>query len=256
MKISLIQSDLYWADKRRNFYEFEQKLTSLKGATDLVVLPEMFSTAFCYQLTDLAEDIDGETVCLLKKWAMNFGFAITGSFFAKENNKFYNRAFFVTPDNIISFADKRHTFSLSGENNYITKGDKKLIVNYFGINICVLICYDIRFPVWARNTENMYDLLVFTANFPDRRINVWDALLPARAIENQAFVCGVNRIGTDANGYTHQGHSVLFDFAGKLIARSDDNTENIITAEINIEDLKQFRTKFTFWQDADKFEIR
>jgi predicted amidohydrolase len=255
MKISLIQSNLHWGDRQKNLCDFEQKLAVLTGTTDLAVLPEMFSTAFIVDKPELAETMNGETVFFIKKWAKNFGFAIAGSFFAKENDKYYNRAFFATPDGAISFADKRHTFSLGGENNFIQKGNKKLIVNYSGINICVLVCYDIRFPVWARNVNNEYDLLIFTANFPDKRINVWDTLLPARAIENQAFVCGVNRIGTDANGYTHTGHSAIFDFTGKPFAACADNAETTITAEINIKDLQQFRTKFAFWQDADKFEI-
>lgn len=255
MKISLMQSDLHWADKQKNFYSFEHKLAALSGATDLVILPEMFSTGFIVDKPELAETMDGETVFYIKKWAKIFGFAIAGSFFAKENEKYYNRVFFATPDNAIFFADKRHTFSLGGENRFIQKGDKKLIVNYLGINICVLVCYDIRFPVWARNVNNQYDLLIFAANFPDKRIDVWDALLPARAIENQAFVCGVNRVGTDGNGYTHAGHSVFFDFTGKRLAACADNTETVINAEVNLEDLQQFRTKFAFWQDADKFDI-
>ncbi|GHT17817.1 amidohydrolase [Bacteroidia bacterium] len=255
MKISLIQSDIHWADKQKNFLETEQKLMALRGTTDLAVLPEMFSTAFCVERTELAETMNGETVLLLKKWANNFGLALTGSFFAKENNKCCNRAFFVTPDGDVQIADKRHTFSLAGENNFIQQGNKKLIVNYLGINICVLVCYDIRFPVWARNVANEYDLLIYVANFPDRRMNVWDTLLPARAIENQALVCGVNRIGADINGYTHSGHSALYDCNGKKIAVCPDNEAAIITVDLQLADLQKFREKFAFWKDADKFEL-
>ena len=255
MKISLIQSNLHWADRQQNFADFEQKLSTLKGTTDLAILPEMFSTACCYTRTDLAENIDSETVFLLKKWSKKFGFAITGSFFAKENDRFYNRAFFIMPNGRISFADKRHTFSLAGENIYITQGNNKLIVNYLGINICIMVCYDIRFPVWVRNVENQYDLLVFVANFPDSRIAAWDILLPARAIENQAFVCGVNRVGIDGDGIFYSGHSALFDFAGKEIAHCPNNAESTLTAEINLCELQKFRTKFAFYKDADRFEI-
>lgn len=255
MRISLIQSNLHWANKHQNFAEFENKLAALKGTCDLAILPEMFSTACCYQRTDLAENIDGETVFLLKKWAHNFGFAIVGSFFATENDNFFNRAFFVSSNGHATFADKRHTFSLAGENKYITKGNKKLIVNYLGMNICVMVCYDIRFPVWMRNVDNQYDLLIFTANFPDSRIAAWDALLPARAIENQAFVCGVNCVGTDEDGTFYSGHSALINFKGNIIARCTDNTETMLTAEIELSDLQKFRTKFPFYADADKFEM-
>jgi len=255
MKISLIQSNLHWADKQKNLDNFEKKLAALKGKTDLAVLPEMFSTGFIVDRPELADTMDSQTVFTIKKWAKDFGFALVGSFFAKENGNFYNRAFFATPQGDFLFADKRHTFSLGGENNFITKGNKKLIVNYLGINIFVLVCYDIRFPVWARNVNNEYDLLIFTANFPDKRIDVWDTLLPARAIENQAFVCGVNRTGKDGNGFTHSGHSTLFDFTGKPIVRCLSKSEMIITADINIENLRKFRTNFPIWQDADKFVI-
>ncbi|MCL2597777.1 MAG: nitrilase family protein [Paludibacter sp.] len=256
MKISLVQSNLHWADKQRNFSDFETRLAALKDSTNLAILPEMFSTGCCYKRTDLAENNEGETIFLLKKWAKNFNFAIAGSFFAQENDKkSYNRAFLVMPDGKISFADKRHTFSLAGESTYITKGNKKLIVNYLGVNICIMVCYDIRFPVWVRNVENQYDLLVFVANFPDSRIAAWDALLPARAIENQTFVCGVNCVGTDGEGIFYSGHSALFDYAGKIITRCPDNTEKTLTAEINLLGLQKFRTKFPFYKDADKFII-
>ncbi|MDR1652597.1 MAG: nitrilase family protein [Prevotellaceae bacterium] len=255
MKLSLCQNNIQWANKLENLQATQKKLELLAGTTDLVILPEMFSTGFCIEHTELAETTDGETVRLLKKWAKDFNFAITGSFFATENDKFYNRAFFVTPNGDLLCADKRHTFSLAGEDKIIKRGDKKLIINYLGINICILVCYDIRFPVWARNVGKQYDLLIFAANFPDLRINVWDILLPARAIENQAFVCGVNRVGTDGNGFAHSGHSAIFNCNGTKIAACPDSEDCCITFDLKTADLLKFRQKFAFWKDADRFEI-
>jgi predicted amidohydrolase len=255
MKITLIQTNIFWAEKARNLRFLQEKLAKIANSTDLVILPEMFSTGFCVEKVDLAEEMSGETVRNLKLWAKEFNFAIAGSFFATENGKFYNRAFFVLPDGEIQTADKRHIFSLAKENETITAGDKRLIINYKDVNICVLVCYDIRFPVWARNAGNEYDLLLYVANFPDKRIDVWNTLLPARAIENQAFVCGVNRIGTDGNDFAHSGHSALFDYKGEKILSFDENEENEKSFEINIENIKYFREKYSFWKDADKFNF-
>jgi predicted amidohydrolase len=240
-----------WAERAKNLQTMQEKLAPLAEKTDLVLLPEMFSTGFCVEKIDLAEPMNGETVQQLKLWAKQFNFAVAGSFFATEGGKYYNRAFFVQPTGEIYTADKRHTFSLAKENEIITAGDKRLIVNYKGVNICVLVCYDIRFPVWARNVQNEYDLLLYVANFPDKRIGVWDCLLPARAIENQAFVCGVNRVGTDGNGFAHAGHSAVFDYQGEKILAFSENEESTKTIEINPENLKKFREKYPFWKDAD-----
>lgn len=256
MKISLIQTDIFWADKKTNFQKIENKLKTLKGQTDLAVLPEMFSTGFCTDRLELAEKMEGETVQTLKRWAKDFDFAIAGSFIATENGRTYNRGFFVLPSGEIFSADKRHLFSLSSEHELFYAGDKKLIVSYKEFNILLLICYDIRFPVWSRNVNNKYDLLIYTANFPASKMDIWDTLLRARSIENQAYVCGVNRIGTDGLDIPYSGHSALFDYKGKLLTDFKENAEEIKTIEISKEKLIQSREKFIYWKDSDRFEIK
>jgi len=255
MKISLIQDKIFWADKAANFAAIEKHLSILKGNTDLVVLPEMFSTGFCTEQPELAETMEGETVRWLKKCASTFNVALTGSFIASENKKTYNRGFFVFPDGRFATADKRHLFSVGGEHNHFTAGDKKLRVHYKGFNIQVLICYDLRFPVWARNVDNTYDLLIYVANFPEKRIRNWDILLQARAIENQSYVCGVNCIGTDGTGIDYNGHSVLLDYFGSPLLACPENKTAVLTYELNLEPLQRFRTKSPFWKDADHFQI-
>jgi omega-amidase len=255
MKITLIQDTISWADKAANLKKTGEQLATLSGKTDLVVLPELFTTGFCIGKVQLAETMDGETVNTLKHWAQTYQFAITGSFIATENGKVYNRAFFVFPTGEIQTADKRHLFSIGGEHNHFSVGDKRLIVNYAGFNICVLVCYDVRFPVWARNVNNEYDLLVYVANFPERRIAEWDILLQARAIENQAYVCGVNRVGVDGLGIDYNGHSTLIDFKANTILNFPENAAHIQTFDLQLEPLQSYRQKFAVWKDADEFVV-
>jgi len=256
MRITLIQDIIFWADKAANLQNVEDQLILLAGQTDLVVLPEMFTTGFCTDKLQLAETMEGETVHALRNWAVKYKFAIAGSFIATENEKVYNRAFFVFPSGKIETADKRHLFSLGGEHEHFAAGDKRLIVNYEGFNIFVMVCYDIRFPVWCRNVNNEYDLAIFVANFPQRRIIDWDILLQARAIENQAYVCGVNRVGLDGLGIEYDGHSALIDFKAKPLLKFFENKSSVQTLEIKIEPLEQYRRKFTVWRDADQFELK
>jgi len=234
----------------------EEQLHELTGYTDLVVLPEMFTTGFCTDQLHLAEDMDGNTVSTLKTWAKKYQLALAGSFIASaQGGRCFNRAFFVSPDGTLSFADKRHLFTIGGEDRYFSPGNEKLIVHYKGFNIFILVCYDIRFPVWSRNVGNEYDLLVYTANFPLRRIDEWDILLKARAVENQAYVCGVNRVGVDGYGIAYNGHSAVYDFKGKELAVASDNESNVVNTEILIEPLWEYRQKFAVWNNADGFEI-
>ena len=256
MRISLIQDIIFWADKAANLEKTEDQLALLAGQTDLVVLPEMFTTGFCTGKIQLAETMDGETVKTLKHWAVKYKLALTGSFIAKEGGKIFKRAFFVFPNGRIEITDKRHLFSMGGENNHFSVGDKRMIVNYCGFNICVLVCYDVRFPVWSRNVNNEYDLLVYVANFPERRIADWDILLQARAIENQAYVCGVNRIGIDGLGIAYNGHSTLIDFKANTILHFPENATFIQTFDLQQEPLQRYRQKFAVWKDADGFEIK
>jgi len=244
MRISLIQDIIFWADKAANLEKTEDQLALLAGQTDLVVLPEMFTTGFCTGKIQLAETMDGETVKTLKHWAVKYKLALTGSFIATEGGKIFNRAFFVFPNGRIEITDKRHLFSMGGENNHFSVGDKRMIVNYCGFNICVLVCYDVRFPVWSRNVNNEYDLLVYVANFPERRIADWDILLQARAIENQAYVCGVNRIGIDGLGIAYNGHSTLIDFKANTVRHFPENATIIQTFELQPSRLQRYRQKF------------
>jgi len=255
MRITLIQDNIFWADKAANLQKTEEQLAALTGQADLVVLPEMFTTGFCTGKIQLAETMDGKTVQTLKLWAQKYKLAITGSFIATENDKIFNRAFFVFPTGVMQTVDKRHLFTVGGEQMHFTAGDKRLIVNYCGFNICVLVCYDVRFPVWARNVNNEYDLLVYVANFPQKRINDWDVLLQARAIENQAYVCGVNRIGTDGLGIEYNGHSTLIDFKADTILNFPENAKHIQTFDLQQEPLQRYREKFAVWRDADDFTI-
>ena len=255
MRVSVIQSSLEWENSDLNFKSFETKINGIAPNSDLVVLPEMFTTGFCTDQLELAETMEGQTVRTLQKWAQTYNLAITGSFIANENNKIFNRGFFVFPDGKIETADKRHLFSMGGEDQYFSAGDRKLIVNYCGFNIRLLVCYDVRFPVWARNLNNEYDLLIYVANFPKNRIKSWDILLQARAIENQAYVCGVNRVGMDGLSIDYNGHSTLLDFKATPLLSFPENETSMQTYELNPEPLLKFREKSAFWKDADKFEI-
>lgn len=255
MRISLMQYPLAWADIRENLTVWEQRLAPLAGKTDVVVLPEMFTTGFCTDDMYLAEDMQGSTVQKLKEWSCNYGFALVGSFMAKEDARIYNRAFFVKPDGMVSYADKRHLFSMGGEDQYFSQGDKRLIVSYKGIKFCVLVCYDLRFPVWARNVDNAYDVLVYVANWPERRIGNWDILLRARAIENQAYVCAVNRVGDDGRDLHYNGHSTLIDHRGNQMIAFAENEEGTESAAIDLDKLYRDREKFPVWKDADDFQI-
>ena len=255
MRISLVQNSIVWADKAANLQKTAEQLATLAGRTDLVVLPEMFTTGFCVGNLELAETMDGETVQSLRKWAAEYQLAITGSFIATENGKFYNRAFFVFPSGEIQTADKRHLFSMGGEQNHFSAGDKRLMVNYCGFNICVLVCYDVRFPVWSRNVNNAYDLLIYVANFPQRRISDWDYLLKARAIENQTYLCGLNRVGVDGLGIQYSGHSVLLDYKANPIVDFLENESVTKTVDLDIASLQHYRDKFSVWRDADAFKL-
>jgi omega-amidase len=255
MKISLIQSTLRWADKVTNLATTEALIAKLAGKTDLVVLAEMFTTGFCTDQLELAETMEGETIRSLRAWSCNYQLAITGSIIVAENGKTYNRAFFVFPDGKINYVDKKHLFSMGGENKYFSAGNEKLIVNYLNFNINILICYDIRFPVWSRNINNEYDLLIYVANFPERRINHWDILLQARAIENQCYVCGVNRIGSDGLGIKYNGHSVLLDYNAQTLVSFTENESGIGHYELNKQALEDYRAKFAVWNDADPFQL-
>lgn len=254
MKIALIQAPLVWENPQANRIYFEEKIKSVSDEIDLVILPEMFSTGFLMEPKNTVETMDGETILLLKNLAKAKNFAITGSLIIKENELFYNRLIFVFPSGEIHNYDKRHLFSLAGEEKIYTSGKDKLIVEYLGWKICPLICYDLRFPVFSRNTEN-YDLLIYVANWPIQRIQAWDILLKARAVENMCYTIGVNRIGEDANNYPYIGHSQVVDFLGNFSIEPQE-AEGIFTAELNQNEMLEARKKLGFLNDADFFEIK
>ena len=254
MKIALIQSHLYWEDASENRKNFELKINQIDSEVNLIVLPEMFSTGFTMNAPEVAESMDGETVLWMKTLAKQKNSAITGSVIIIENEKYYNRMLFVFPSGEIKHYNKRHLFSLAGEDQFYTTGKEKVIVEYLDWKICLQICYDLRFPVFARNVEN-YDLLLYVANWPKVRTNAWDALLKARAIENLSFVAGVNRIGVDANNYEHVGHSQVVDFLGNYIMEPQE-TEDVFMVELDKNEMLETRKKLDFLSDKDTFEIK
>lgn len=253
--LSVIQCDIAWEDKERNLQLLEERLRSLRdNMPDITVLPEMFSTGFCTS-TPLAETTGGPTIEALKRLAAQYGTAITGSFLATEGGRYYNRAFFITPQGETHYYDKRHLFVMSEEKNVLTPGTSRTIFQYMGWNICLAVCYDLRFPSWLRNNDNRYDLLIIPANWPKARISAWNTLLAARAIENLCYVCGANRVGNDINNYWHNGSSSVTDFKGERITPAADNgEETILTAQLSRAKLASFRTKFPAWKDADSPE--
>jgi predicted amidohydrolase len=253
-----VQAEIVWEDKSQNLSHYGRLLQAIAGKTDLAVLPEMFSTGFSMQAGRLAETVNGSTIQTIRYWAKEYDLAVCGSFLAKDNDSatLFNRGFFITPQGEADFYDKRHLFRMGEENKHFTAGHQPVIASYKGWNIRLIICYDLRFPVWNRNRNNEYDLLLCPANWPESRAQVWETLLKARAIENQSYVCGVNRVGKDGNGIPHSGHSALIDFKGKPVSEAPINTETVITETINRESLSDFRTKFPAWQDADFFEIK
>lgn len=253
LNTALIQVDLAWEDPAANLRKFTQRIKELKPA-DLIVLPEMFSTGFSMNAELLAENMDGTTVSWMKKTAMDHNTALTGSVIIKENNNYYNRLLFVFPDGNFKSYDKRHTFTLAKEDQTYTSGKDRLIVEYKGWKICPLICYDLRFPVWARNTSD-YDLLIYVANWPETRIHAWNILLQARAIENMSYCIGVNRTGNDGNDYKYNGHTAAYDCLGKSLFENDRAKEFIQIIELDKSHLEETRDKLKFLQDRDKFSL-
>jgi len=255
MKITLLQADIAWENKQVNYQHYESLLQNLYGKTDVVILPEMFNTGFSMNCNDLAESMNGETMRWLRKTTSASGFGMIGSFIVSEKGKYFNRLVFMKPDGNYCTYDKGHLFRMEKENMYYTKGSNPVIDSFADWNFSLQVCYDLRFPVWSRNIDNSYDILVYVANWPKSRRNVWNTLLPARAIENQSFVVGVNRIGRDGNGIDYCGDSVIIDPMGRIVAQTKMNAEEVITHKISLDELKRFREKFPVWIDADKFQL-
>lgn len=259
LTVSLIQANLRWEDIPANLAMFGQKIDSIKERTEVIVLPEMFSTGFSMQSSKLAETMDGSAVQWMKQKAKEKNVIITGSLIIEENGEYYNRLLWMLPNGTYGAYDKRHLFAFADEHNHYKAGEKRLIAQVKGWKICLNVCYDLRFPVWTRNTiqENgapAYDVLVNVANWPERRNTPWRALLQARAIENQCYVIGVNRVGNDGHNIYHSGDTSLIDPVGEIIYHKAHD-EDVFTYTLSRTHLEELRTKFPFMKDADQFMI-
>lgn len=255
LRISMVQSHITWEDREENLCYYGELLRRVSGRTDIAVLPETFTTGFSMEVEKLADTMDGITIPTVKEWAKKYKLAVAGSFIAFEDGKYYNRAFFITPEGDTHFYDKRHLFCMAGEDEHFTSGSKRVIVRYKDWNICLQVCYDLRFPVWTRNVANEYDVLIYVANWPEARKKAWKSLLQARAIENMAYVCGVNRVGVDGKGFTYRGDSMVFSPKGKKLADAGKREEITRTCTLDKNELEEFRTKFPAWKDADTFSF-
>ncbi len=254
LSITFLQLDLSWESPLDNRLKIDSLLDAYKPDTELIVLPEMFSTGFTMNSARLAETTNGETINWLRNNARKWNTAFTGSIIVKENAGFFNRLIWMTPDGKFQFYDKKHLFRMGEEHQAFAAGSEKLIVNYKGWRFRPLICYDLRFPVWSRN-RNDYDVLIYVANWPESRREVWKALLIARALENQCYVLGVNRIGVDANAISYSGDSMLIDSRGKIISATKPYEESLETVKISLNELNEFREKFPVHLDADEFSM-
>lgn len=254
LKITTFQAYLFWENIDKNLENLGLRLSAIREKTDLIVLPEMFSTGFSMNPEKLAEEMSGKTMQWMYAQAQKFECVITGTIIISEAGKFYNRLIWMRPDGSFEKYDKRHLFGFAGEDKHYTAGNKKLFVELNGWKICPVICYDLRFPVWLRNTNNDYDMLLVLANWPERRSLHWRTLIPARAVENQAYVVAVNRVGHDGNEIYHSGDSMCIDPNGKVIYYKP-NDEDLYTFPINLEEVEKSRRNFPFLQDGDDFKI-
>jgi len=266
LSITVIQSIIHWQNKQANLAMFEQKIGSIKEKTEIVLLPEMFSTGFSMEAATLAETMEGTTVQWMQRISAEKKIILAGSVIIEENGHYYNRLLWVLPNGQLGVYDKRHRFAFAGEDNHYTAGSKRLIASVKGWKINLQICYDLRFPVWARqgsisdvtsdaqSAEPEYDLLINVANWPEHRKHAWKTLLLARAIENQCYAVGVNRVGDDGNNIHYSGDSMIIDPLGEVL-HTKENEEEIFTMILQKEKLQEIRNKFPFWKDADSFSI-
>ena len=248
MKLTILQRNIEWANPVLNVERADEAIDRNSGA-DLYVLPEMFSTGFCTQPEGIAEPSDSDTLKWMKRKAAQTNAAIAGSVAVEEQGRYYNRFYFVKPDGEVVYYDKKHLFTYGGEHLRFTAGEERVVVEWRGVRILLEVCYDLRFPVWARNRGD-YDMILYVASWPTPRVGAWSALLVARAIENQCYVAGVNRVGKDP-ACEYSGGSVIIDPYGRALATCADNTECEAMAEIDMEALEAFREKFPVLKDAD-----
>lgn len=255
LTVVAIQANLVWENSQENLASFQKTIDQLSSDIDLVVLPEMFSTGFTMQPKAVAQKMEGTTVSWMKNIATSKNIAVVGSVVIEEDGNYHNRAIFVHPDGSLETYDKRHSFSLAGEDEEYTSGRHRLIVEYKGWKLFPLICYDLRFPVWSRFNDD-YEVLIYMANWPKPRIVAWDSLLKARAIENMSYCIGVNRVGEDKNGYEYIGHTSVYDYLGEEIATTDEGQEGYLKVTLQKSGLYETRKKLNFLNDRDQFEIK
>lgn len=264
LRITVCQQPLVWEDQAANLKFWEEKLQPLKGQSDLIVLPEMFTTGFTMRVNELAESMDGPTVTWIRKLSEELGATITGSAIIREECasggsswKFYNRMLWANPDRSFTWYDKCHRFSFAEEDKFFTAGTERKIIEKNEWRIMPQVCYDLRFPVFSRNTlKDRYDVLIYVANWPAARSNAWRSLLEARAHENQSYVIGVNRVGSDGNGIEYDGSSLVVSPKGEMLASFNEREEVIQTITLSRSDLDDFRAKFRPLDDADEFELK
>jgi len=257
LTVAMIQTDIVWENKEVNLANYSQTIDTIKQehpVVELVILPEMFSTGFTLNPAPFAETMQGETVEWMKEISVDNEVALCGSIIIQENGQYFNRFLFVSPDHSFKYYDKRHRFAYADEDKYFEAGNQQVNVSFKGWSINLFICYDLRFPVWCKNT-NLADIMIFVANWPDKRINHWQALLPARAIENQSFVIGLNRIGTDGNNLLYSGHSCIYDASGNIM-NDMKSKEGYSVSILYKSSLKETRDKTPFWKDWDMFELK
>ena len=255
LHVAIIQADLVWENPNQNRENFTKKIEEITKDVDLIVLPEMFTSGFTMTPEHIAETEEGETIIWMKKMAFQKQAAIVGSVAIKDNNHYYNRLFFVHPNGLVDTYDKKHTFTLAGEDKVYKRGNSKVIVSYKGFKIQPLICYDLRFPVWSRIAEEDYDVLIYVANWPKIRVHAWNTLLQARAIENMSYCIGVNRVGLDANNYEYSGHSAVYDALGKKLSNIQPNIEGVEVIVLNKKHVDDVRSKLRFLDDKDSFSL-
>jgi predicted amidohydrolase len=260
LNVSFIQTQLYWQDIGANLAMLEEKIWEIHEPTDLILLPEMFNTGFTMDAKRFAEPVNFTTIKWMKQMAQQKNAAITGSYIVKESGNYFNRLYWIHPEGHVEYYDKRHLFRMGDEHLTFSPGDRSVIISYKGWKILPLICYDLRFPVWSRNKINTetqlpeYDLLIYVANWPAPRTDVWDTLLKARALENQCYSLGVNRVGTDGMKVDYSGHSACYSYKGELL--NEINSEpSVQTITLDLKSLAEFRMKFPAYLDSDRFEI-
>ncbi|MRR19555.1 amidohydrolase [bacterium] len=254
MKATILQCGLKWEDKNTNLAHISSLLDAASPGSGIVVLPEMFTTAFSMNPSALAETMDGPAATWMKEKTAAGGYALCGSLIIGEEGRFYNRMLFVTPEGEVAFYDKRHLHSMSGEHSVYSRGNKRVVVPYREFSFNLQVCYDLRFPVWSRNRGDT-DVIIYSANWPSVRSSVWKALLVARAIENQCYVIGVNRVGENPDGTSYTGDSAIIGPKGELLASLEPGAEGVVSAMLSMEALEKYRTEMPVWRDADPFEL-